>query len=558
MIGFILFFLLIFIISVLVSGSRKKRAAYQELPSDLRREKLEAQNDRTLKAKQELSQAVQGLVDSLGRMAKAAEADDNKSEFIIDVSGTYDLKPHYDTNTVVVSEYLHTSYYPEEYKLGKRYKDQLGLNTQDVGLLNKFNHFSNVFVAIDGCCVETIKLYLAAIKKVNNRLKKNDTSIAKQVKNLQQVRRKGDSSGDQFYMSFLDQKIEEDLYLTIFKRAENVVRDVWGHRRKINGDFPHGEQLGQLFNTHLGNVLDIELDLLRTSVGLPDLATELELNAQNVNRWKDKIEVFNQIFKEGSHSLEDAYVYIKNIHELAASNARNPQLENIYFESSKMLAGYHPIESLQLYLHYLNCDMQSARFDNKKFSKTIQKGLFKTNEQLHAFELIVSDFIKGKNLDAALVAVTQIYQPKRKKISLDREMISEVQKQDNETVGLLNEYLKDEYEDEHVVVKMEEVSSEELQLDILNKNASEIVSPYLTSISLNDMQLDVLRLFEERSLIVSKDDLGVYCKERGFFSGQVVNSINESFYETLDDLLIEEDDNAYKMEISYHQKILNQ
>ena len=59
-------------------------------------------------------------------------------------------------------------------------------------------------------------------------------------------------------------------------------------------------------------------------------------------------------------------------------------------------------------------DLKSVTFDNKQLTKTIQKSLFKTNEQLHDFEIIVSELINDKNLDKALKNVHKVYEIKRK------------------------------------------------------------------------------------------------------------------------------------------------
>jgi len=63
----------------------------------------------------------------------------------------------------------------------------------------------------------------------------------------------------------------------------------------------------------------------------------------------------------------------------------------------------------------------------------------------------------------------KLYQTKRKKIQLDVSAIKEVEQQDQGTVELLNEYLKDEFEDEHTTVKSQEINNEEITLNISSK-----------------------------------------------------------------------------------------
>src|SRR5690554_5781273 len=142
------------------------------------------------------------------------------------------------------------------------------------------------------------------------------------------------------------------------------------------------------------------------------------------------------------------------------------------------------LENLTNYC-YLYHDLKSKTFDNKQLTKTIQKSLFKTNEQLHDFEQIVSELIKDKNLDKALNAVPKIYEVKRKKIQLDRTTIKEVQQQHSGTVELLNEYLRDEFEDENNSIQSQEINSEEIKIEIIQKNEKSHHSAFLGELSLN-------------------------------------------------------------------------
>lgn len=123
-----------------------------------------------------------------------------------------------------------------------------------------------------------------------------------------------------------------------------------------------------------------------------------------------------------------------------------------------------------MYIYYLYHDLKSATFDNKKLTKTIQKSLFKTNEQLHNFEIIIGELIKDKNLEKALRDVSKIYTVKRKKIQLNADLIKEVQQQHSGTVELLNEFLQDEYEDEATKIKTLEINDDEIRIEITQKN----------------------------------------------------------------------------------------
>lgn len=446
--------------------------------------------------------------------------------------------------------------YTVEYRLGRQYKDKLNLSSQEVSWLNKFWNPSNVFLGIEGCCIETIKLYLATLKELNSQLKKKETTIAKEVEFFKTETQKYHNSNNNPYwgydISYLKERAETEVYLTIFKRVENAVRESFGHKRKISSEYPSSDQsLIQEFENRLGLYVNQILQTYSISIEKSDEKTEIELNAQNVNRWKIKFEQLEKSISE-TNQIE----FINGIYALEKSNQKNPAIENIFFEASKVVAKYDKVESLKFYIYYLYYDLKSIKFDNKQLAKTIQKNLFKTNDQLHDFQIVVADLLNNKDLDKALEEVSKIYQPKRKKIKIDETVIKEVQLQDKEAVELLNEYLDDEYEDDYTNVKSSQINNEEIKLEITAKTSDSKPSPFIKEIFLNEDQLVTLTMFAEKSFSIPSIDIDNFCKTKGVFKNQLIDSINESCYEVLDDVLIEEDNDMYTLNESYYKKIM--
>ena len=211
--------------------------------------------------------------------------------------------------------------------------------------------------------------------------------------------------------------------------------------------------------------------------------------------------------------------------------------------------------SLILYMHYLDHDLKSAKFDNKKLTKTIQKSLFKSQEQLDMFGVIVNDFLKYQNLDKAISAVSELYAIKRKRIKLDRNSIEEVRQQHAGTVQLLNEFLQDEEED----IKMEttDMSStkEEIEIHITSVKGEVSESPFLEEIELKPIHYSALELFSKNNFSIPVSEIESFAKANGVFRNQLIESINEACYEVLDDILIEEDEDFYIIEAMYFQTI---
>jgi hypothetical protein len=445
-----------------------------------------------------------------------------------------------------------SNYDYDDWRLGSKYKSKLNLNDDEVKLLNKLWYTSNNFCSIEFCCLEVLKLYIAVISELKAKYEAEGTTIEKEFLFVADVIARKHfkyRNGSQNYKYSIESTTNE-FYPNIFKHCENAVREFYGHKRKLNTDtYYTNEEAKSEFESKIISKVKELLPTLISKVAKPDEATELELNLQTTSRWKIKFEELTTNFKGNSSD------FIKAIIELGKLNKKNPSIENIFFEASKFIAKYDKVASLTLYVHYLYHDLKSASFDNKKLTKTIQKSLFKTNEQLHDFEQIVSELIKDKDLNKALNSVPKIYEVKRKKIQLDRTTIKEVQQQHSGTVELLNEYLRDDFEDESNSIQTQEINSEEIKIEIIQKNKESHHSAFLSELSLNPIQISILELFLKNNFSILQSEIEDFVKSKGVFKNQVIESINEACYEVLDDVLIEEEADHYTIIPGYFQKI---
>src|SRR5690606_7989015 len=102
------------------------------------------------------------------------------------------------------------------------------------------------------------------------------------------------------------------------------------------------------------------------------------------------------------------------------------------------------------------------------------------------------------------------------------------------TVELLNEYLKDEFEDIRTTNRDNNVNSDEVQIVIHERETSTPDTKF------SDTQKEFLEYFQKHGLTLSLNEIDDFARSRGLFKNQLVDSINETCYETLDDILIEE------------------
>ncbi|MBU0941157.1 MAG: hypothetical protein KKD36_06980 [Bacteroidetes bacterium] len=442
--------------------------------------------------------------------------------------------------------------YDDYWKLGSKYKTKLNLNQEEIELLNYIYNPNNNFFSIEYCCLEILKLYLSVIADLKLKYIAEQTNLNEQfivVSDLVARKQFRYRKGSDNYKYTLD-TTRKEIFMYIFKSCENAVREYYGHKRKLNLDIHYtSEEAKTEFTIKIVSKVNELLPILISKVPKPDEATDIELNAQNTTRWKIKLEELT------TNYIAKPKEFIDSIISLGKLNKKNPSVENIFFEASKFIAKHDKESSLILYVYYLYYDLKSVTFDNKQHTKTIQKSLFKTNEQLDDFQLIVNNLIETRDLNKALKEVPDIYRIKRKTIQLDRTSIKEVIEQHSETVELLNEYLKDDVEEEVIGVELEDLSKEEIKIKIPHENKELYKSTFVDEIIFTEIHTTTLELFIKNNFSISQIDFETFAKSKGVFKNQLIESINETCYDFLDDLLIEEEEDYYTIDTNYFQKI---
>lgn len=441
----------------------------------------------------------------------------------------------------------------EYWRLGSKYKSKLNLNDEKVNLLNRIWYPSNNFCSIEFCLLEVLKLYIALFSELKKRYESEGTTLEKEfifVADIVAIKHFRYRFGSQNYKYSIDSTTNE-FYLNIFKHCENAVREFYGHKRKLNTDMYYVNEDAKFgFESKIiSKVLEL-LPSLVLKVASPDEATELELNSQTTTRWKIKYEELT------TNLYNNPKEFVVSIIKLGELNKKNPSIENIFFEASKFIAQYDRLASLTLYIYYVYYDLKSATFDHKQLTKTIQKKLFKTDEQFKDFEKIVQELINDKDLNKALNSLSDIYEVKRKKIQLDKTAIKEVQQQHSGTVELLNEYLRDEFDNESDSNQLHNQDDKEIKIEVIQKIEETGNSLFLSELSFNQIQISILNLFYKNNLSILQNEIGNFAKSNGFFKNQVIDSINEICFDVLDDNLIEEDDDYYTIIPQYFQTII--
>lgn len=428
----------------------------------------------------------------------------------------------------------YSDYNPYEYRLGSLYEDKLRLEEKEILWLNKIWHTSNVFLSIEACLIEVIYYYCHVMRELEKTW--NSEDITQDIKGIIETNliRKSD-----YFESF-----ESDIYLNIFKIVENIVRDRYSHTRKIAENLleKYSTRVQKKFEEFIGvNIREI---IEGQTYKYHDISeqTQIDLNAQNTARWRAEFITLKEDF-----SKENKEQFIERVKQLEVANQKNPNIENILFEASKFIAKYDKVQSLKYYAQYIYYDLKSVKFDNKELTKTVQKSLFQTEDQINDFKQIIADLIENSDLNTALEKISTIYVPKRKKIKLDITEIKKVEQKHEGTVELLNDFLEAENENTNN-------SDPEEEIEIVPTKKNESV--FISEINLGKIEEELVKLIVENSYVISQTEVDNYAIRNNMFKNQLIDYINETCMEYLDgEALIEEDDDNYVIEESYYQKI---
>ncbi len=440
----------------------------------------------------------------------------------------------------------------EDLKLGERYKTQLNLNNDEIRLLNRISYEGNSLWKVGYSDQEIIKLFLKSVEALNNKFIEEGTLLEIQLTAVAQVILKYvpfSKFARTKYGSSLEATVN-DLYYNIMKCCENMVRTRFSVTRKMlllqNYSLPRIENE---FEVRILSRLTELFPALYISILPPDRSMEIELNVQNMNRWKTQFKELTIQFKKQPEQ------FLEEVIQLVKLNSKNPSIKFIYYEATKFTIKKDLTVALKLYILFLYYERLSVHQEKLIFVKEIKKTLFKTKEQLSKFESIQAKLKEDRNLEAALESATYFYNPKRKKIHLDKEYIKEVVKVHTDTVELLGSYLQDEDEINYIEA-IPAQPEKKVTKKANNKEVNPKTSLYRKDIPFTELQLSLLELFSINHYLVSEDTLKSFSIEKCILKNQLIDSINELCYDIIDDILIEEEDDKYIINPAYFSLLL--
>ncbi|MDR2920001.1 MAG: hypothetical protein LBV72_11635 [Tannerella sp.] len=199
--------------------------------------------------------------------------------------------------------------------------------------------------------------------------------------------------------------------------------------------------------------------------------------------------------------------------------------------------------TLKLYLHYLSVKSKSDTYSKYRF-------YFGNQAEVQAFNNICEQLKQDADLDNAFAQLDVFMHttfpddlkpeplpPPRKKIKLNISSIQDAKVKQKEVAELLGEYLNEE--------------------DIENGTSSTLPSAHITPDNTDSNQEELFNLFRSNAFRLSMENVNEFAQSKGLFTESFIESINEQYYETLDDLLIEEDEDCFTLNREYIEQIMN-
>ena len=335
------------------------------------------------------------------------------------------------------------------------------------------------------------------------------------------------------------------MYFAMYTICVNCLFENWGVSVKKNNYYTENTILSEEFyDSKIISNLTTIVKRKVSEIGIIPRDIELYINKVLCpTHWKEKYSSIVDKYNQNN----DINEYSTQIADLIDRNHGNSNIKHLHWESMRLLYKTHKTITLDSYLKYIQVNASDSCGIEKPIPKYITKKIFSTPEQQEDFNKILHLFKNDYNRETANIAVEQLYLPKRKKLNINYELIDKAEHRYSKTVELLSKVLEDDKLAEELTEKLPELS------EAMNSSQTKISN--VSSELFNDVQNMLLNLFVENNYMLSQNQVFEYSKSKGAMANQLISAINENAYDTLDDNLIEVNDNKYQLIEEYYKML---
>lgn len=404
----------------------------------------------------------------------------------------------------------------------------------------------NTILEIDQCLDEIIALYIKLILKI----REYHSSIEQIREFASKICVDGPVKTGYGYFSFSgNDKTISRFLLSIFKRAENVIRLQYGHSRILDdSDFYKYNK------SKLGEKLIKYLEDFCTEyvVNKPNRATNIILNKANRTKWKTD---FNNILC----SQSDWTSKLSQIDNLIEENCANPSQNTIYLETAKKLTIFKTLELRQQSAwYYFNYSVHNYHNNKVYVIPNLDKILFNGNKELaiEFFKIVEkAQNPNSQNLNSQKAIIFELFLPKRKQLNLDHLALSQIHSNYTEMVSELNSILHDENVNEQLVIENKKTINFE-DVGSTSKITNNKSIQKLSVIDLTDVEHNLLQLLVKGNYELGLEKFMNFTKIHKT-SNIIIRTLNKKFFEEFEENIIELNEKVYFVN-SDNQQYLNQ
>lgn len=406
------------------------------------------------------------------------------------------------------------------------------MSVDEQQLFNKLLYTPNKFSSIENIQYEIIELFLHTLREYgvenfNNKV----ISVANNI------------IGEYFPRHFTSgsETIEIEIWYCIYKQCENTVRSLYSINEKQNIYSSYYTQKSEsIINDEIIIPLKNIISLVKNEQQVINRNTEIKLNKNFPTRWR---RAYDQLVQESVD--KDIEFFINGLVIIHDINTSNVNIKNMYYEAMKITYKTEPTLSLKLYIEYITINMSDIGGKEKTIPKYISKELFKIKSQEESFDNIIRIYKEGSDKIKANDAIDKLYTQERRKIKLNTYEINKIAKLHSKTVKLLNDVLDDELENiEHKQMNEETATDtkENMNINIIHS-------------VLNDQEQKLLYIFRKENYTLNKTEVESYCKSLNLMPNRLIEKINDTFYDMIDDVLIEDDGDNWAISEDYFKII---
>jgi hypothetical protein len=221
----------------------------------------------------------------------------------------------------------------------------------------------------------------------------------------------------------------------------------------------------------------------------------------------------------------------KSFFEMCEYNSNNKYLRAIYFDGATLFGSGQMLDCLFSYsMHVLVSKSLTSKA--KPLPTDIKHALFPSKDSVAKWNDFVQKLPSNLSKEELRHLIEDTFTIKPRVVSIDPEQLARIAKTNEKTLKSLDAILSDDADEPTTMETATDASA------------------------LNHNQSDLIRLFLTNENLLLKIEITKFCTQRGLFMTSFVDGINEISYEKLDDLLIEETNDAeFNLNSSLENKI---